>query len=247
MTELLNKIFLKKRMLSDRSLKFKCPTSGNFHIVTVIITARKKTISIKVIENKIIINTPYFVDDSYILSLLDRKKNWISKNLLSNTPEFDNILKNGQAYYLGKIYRINIKKGSQNTIIINKNNLELTYNRENIKFKNILKKWYKKKCFYLLKDRINFFSKKMNVECKGFFIRSYKRRLGSCDIKSRISFNWKLIFLPINVIDYVVIHELCHIIHFNHSKLFWSKVSQHCPKYKEHKKWITKNFNILKF
>ena len=65
----------------------------------------------------------------------------------------------------------------------------------------------------------------MNVEYKGFLIRSYKRRLGSCDIKNRISFNWKLIFLPINVIDYVVIHELCHIIHINHSKLFWNEVS----------------------
>ncbi len=247
MTELLNKIFFKKRIHSNSSLQFKCPTSGTFHIVTVKITARKKTISIKVSENKIIINTPNFVEESYILNLLDRKKNWLSKNLMNYSPKYSNTFKNRKAFYLGKIYRINIKKGSHNTIVINKNNLELTYNRENLKVKNILEKWYKKKSLYLLESRINFFSKKMNVEYKGFLIRSYKRRLGSCDIKNRISFNWKLIFLPINVIDYVVIHELCHIIHFNHSKLFWNEVSLHCPNYKEHKKWITKNFNILKF
>ena len=59
--------------------------------------------------------------------------------------------------------------------------------------------------------------------------------------------NWKIILMPKQIIDYVVIHELCHIIHFNHSKLFWEEVSNFCPEYKSHKNWLKNNFSILDF
>ena len=85
----------------------------------------------------------------------------------------------------------------------------------------------------------------MKVEYKNFKIRSYKRRLGSCDSRKCLSFNWKLILMPIEIIDYVVIHELCHILHFNHSKLFWKEVSIYCPDYKKQKNWIKDNINLF--
>ena len=53
--------------------------------------------------------------------------------------------------------------------------------------------------------------------------------------------------MPRQIIDYVVIHELCHIIHFNHSKFFWEEVSNFCPEYKSHKSWLKDNFSILDF
>ena len=53
--------------------------------------------------------------------------------------------------------------------------------------------------------------------------------------------------MPKQIIDYVVIHELCHIIHFNHSKLFWAEVSNFCPEYKNHKSWLKENFSILDY
>ena len=245
--KLINKIFGKKRLLVNKNLEFKCDVSDVFYPVLVKVTARKKTISIRVFKNKIIINAPNFIEENFILNLLERKKKWISKNLLNSNYKDNNNFRIGEAYYLGKKYKINVKKGSYNKIIMNKDNLELIYVRKNTKIKNILENWYKKKCFYLLHDRINFFAKQINVEYKDFLIRSYKARLGSCDNKKSISFNWKLIFMPAEVIDYVVIHELCHIVHFNHSKLFWNEVYLHCPKYKDHKKWITENINILKY
>ena len=88
-------------------------------------------------------------------------------------------------------------------------------------------------------------SKKIVVKFRNYSIRSYKLRLGSCSNKSNLSFNWKLIMMPEEIIDYVIIHELCHIIHFNHSRSFWNEVSEHCPDFKLHKKWIRKNMGLL--
>ena len=53
--------------------------------------------------------------------------------------------------------------------------------------------------------------------------------------------------MPKHIVDYVVIHELCHIIHFNHSKLFWKEVSNLCPEYRIHKNWIKDNLSILDY
>ena len=77
----------------------------------------------------------------------------------------------------------------------------------------------------LLEERLNYYSKKINLHYNDFSVRSFKKRLGSCDNKKNLSFNWKIILMPKQIIDYVVIHELCHIIHFNHSKLSFLKIT----------------------
>ena len=76
-------------------------------------------------------------------------------------------------------------------------------------------------------------------------IRSYRARWGSCNEKGDISLNWKLIMLPESVIDYVLIHELVHVLRHDHSKLFWNLVEKKCPNYKEEKKWLKENGGSL--
>ena len=125
--------------------------------------------------------------------------------------------------------------------------MEIFHKRKNINVKKTLEQWYRLRCYLLLENRLKYYSKKIKIKYNGFSVRSFKRRLGSCDNKKHISFNWKIIFLPKQIIDYVVIHELCHIIHFNHSKLFWKEVSNFCPKYKSHKSWLKNNFSILDY
>ena len=81
----------------------------------------------------------------------------------------------------------------------------------------------------------------MNVRYNSVKIKNYKSRWGSCSSKGDISFNWKIIFAPENIIEYLVVHELSHLIHFNHSKLFWNKVKEFQYNYKENRKWLKEN------
>lgn len=69
-------------------------------------------------------------------------------------------------------------------------------------------------------------------------IRDQKTRWGSCSAKGTLSFNWRLMLAPPAVLDYVVVHELCHLTHMNHSKAFWALVESACPDYRTHRKWL---------
>lgn len=76
-------------------------------------------------------------------------------------------------------------------------------------------------------------------------IRDQKTRWGSCSSRGTLSFNYRLIFAPSQVLDYVVVHELCHLTHMNHSKEFWNMVSSVMPDYKAHRKWLKEHGSEL--
>lgn len=69
-------------------------------------------------------------------------------------------------------------------------------------------------------------------------IRDQKTRWGSCSTSGTLSFNYRLMFAPLRVLDYVVVHELCHLTHMNHSRNFWNLVGSVMPEYKEHRAWL---------
>ncbi len=76
-------------------------------------------------------------------------------------------------------------------------------------------------------------------------ISSAKTRWGSCSRKRNINLNWRLIFAPPGILDYVIIHELSHLTHMNHSKVFWACVERMMPDYKTHRTWLKKNGRTL--
>ena len=95
-----------------------------------------------------------------------------------------------------------------------------------------------KRALMRIRERLNHYAPLMGVEFGRVAIRDQKSRWGSCSAKHNLNFNWKLIMAPGEVLDYVVIHELCHLIEFNHSRRFWSLVENQMPEYEVWKKWL---------
>jgi len=111
---------------------------------------------------------------------------------------------------------------------------------------NILaRRWLIKKAEEYLPKRIMELAQKLGVRYKKVQVKDVKSRWGSCSSKGTISLNWRLIMAPPEVIDYVLIHELAHIVHPNHSKYFWEHVATFCPDYKLHRSWLRKNGQYL--
>lgn len=94
-------------------------------------------------------------------------------------------------------------------------------------------------------QRVDYFAKIIGVEYTGLTIRNQKSRWGSCSSKGRLSFNCLLMLTPPEVIDYVVVHELCHLKEMNHSKAFWKEVEKTLPDYKRNRKWLRDEGDII--
>ncbi len=96
-----------------------------------------------------------------------------------------------------------------------------------------------------LPEKVRFFGQNMGVSYGRITIRSQRTRWGSCSAKGNLNFNCLLMLCPEEVQDYVVIHELCHRKHLNHSADFWEEVEKFCPDYRVHRKWLKENGALL--
>ena len=102
------------------------------------------------------------------------------------------------------------------------------------------------KCLYTKSKRNDYQKSFLFCQTHGRFyrnitIREQKTRWGSCSSEKNLNFNWKLILAPPEVLDYVVVHELCHLKEMNHSKAFWDEVGKVMPEYETYKLWLKEN------
>ena len=212
-------------------------------------TKRKKTISILIKDGNVEVKAPFDLKQNEIDAFILKKEKWIKNKILlqkkiKQLPKKKFI--NGEIFkFLGKdlILKINIS-GAKKTYI--KNDyicLDLKDNTKNNrdKIKKELELFYRSFSEKILKEKTLIESKKMNLKVEKIKVRSYKNRWGSCSSNGDISYNWKLIMAPEKIINYVIIHELCHLIHFNHSRDYWKEVSKKLPNYRESKEWLKSN------
>lgn len=102
-----------------------------------------------------------------------------------------------------------------------------------------LEKRYREAARSLIESRVAYYHRFTGGRYTSLTIRDQKTRWGSCSSRGTLSFNYRLVFAPVDVLDYVVVHELCHLTHMNHSKDFWNLVESVMPDYKKHKKWLS--------
>lgn len=94
---------------------------------------------------------------------------------------------------------------------------------------------HKERARILVHERLVHWNQFYSFEYKRVAIRNQRSRWGSCSTNKNLNFNYKLVFLPIELVDYVIVHELCHLKHFNHGAEFWATVAEQIPNYKVHK------------
>ena len=101
------------------------------------------------------------------------------------------------------------------------------------------------KALSVIPDKVKYYAEIMGVTYGRITIRNQKTRWGSCSSKGNLNFNCLLMLMPDKVLDYVVVHELCHLKQMNHSKKFWKEVERYMPDYPNYKKWLNENGGAL--
>ena len=104
---------------------------------------------------------------------------------------------------------------------------------------------YRKSARQIFEKRVAYYHTITGGHYTSITVRDQRSRWGSCSSRGTLSFNYRLVFAPPKVLDYVVVHELCHLTHMNHSKNFWSMVASVMPDYKDCKNWLKEHGNEL--
>jgi len=146
----------------------------------------------------------------------------------------------GQCLYLGSLYPLKIDNSNVEPISFNGHIFTIAnVNREKISL--LLKSWYKKRFIEVALPRLTYFSDKYKLKGNQVRVKEQKTLWGSCSNKNNINLNYLLIMAPMKVIDYVIVHELVHTIHKDHSAKFWQKVETIMPNYKDARYWLKEN------
>lgn len=220
---------------------------GNTNIDFSVIRSdeRRKSISIFVDPYYgVYLRAPVKFSKEKIVSLLRRKAAWIiqkqriikASHLLNPPKEFVS----GETFpYRGRQHRLKIEYGCRrkDAGVKLKNSRLLVFTisaSPNPKIiKNELHSWYREKAALFINERVRHYSAKFNFDSSKVIVANQTRRWGSCSYNNKLRFNWRIIMAPKALIDYVVVHELCHLKHKNHSDSFWKLLGMILPNYEE--------------
>ena len=184
------------------------------------------------------VTIPYRYNTRNLREFLEAKSAWIIKNLAKLRSSAPNKAQEGQTSldsicYLGKPLLPLFPE------IVNESQLRREFSCGN------LIEWLKNEAVRLINLKVDQFGRRMGLIYNSVRIRDQKSRWGSCSCKRNLSFNWRLIMAPEAALDYVVIHEICHLREMSHSKSFWSLVAEYCPGWREQRKWLNDHCSEL--
>ena len=201
---------------------------------------------------------PSTLSDEKIIELVNRKSRWIRTKIAHfqeiNQNQNQREYVSGESFtYLGRNYRLKIVSGDavEGIKLMNgRFHVGLTSNithHDRDKFIiDQLTRWYKERAIIRLRQKTIRYAKQMGVVPISVGLRDYKSQWGSCQTDGKIYYNWKIIIAPHSIVDYVVVHELCHLVHGDHSKQFWKMLETIIPDYIEKKEWLKVNGKSLK-
>ncbi len=221
---------------------------GNGFIAEIIRTRRRKTADIRVEEGAVSVIVPVTTSIEKIDQLLLKKRQWIKEKMVLQRdmrPASSKQFVSGEAFpYLGRNYRLKVAHGPFSPAKLLQGRLvvqTLEGSQQPHMIRNALVRWYKRQAEQKIREKVRRYAPIVGVKPAGVNIKTFKARWGSCTAKGELEFNWLIMLAPNLMVDYVVIHELCHLIHHDHSPEFWREVMRVMPDYQQCREWLREN------
>ncbi|MBL4822764.1 MAG: M48 family metallopeptidase [Colwellia sp.] len=232
-----------------------------------VVRSRRKTLSLQVRHGQVLVRAPYCVDENFITRLIDKKSAWLKAKIAqqSQANEVCCDFSQGSTLFLfGKLVTLDIIFDKQARTVLTDDNINsrkiltivLALRNKNklnnsvllaAAVKNQLEHYFKQQAQQIIPLKVATYAQLTSLTPTSIKIRQYRARWGSCNNRGELSFNYLLMMLPIEVINYVVIHELCHLEYLNHSKEFWQLVAKYFPLHTQAKQWMKINQSALQW
>ncbi len=216
-----------------------------------VVRSRRKTADIIIQrDGSVLVRAPEWADDDQVENIVESKHYWIYKGLAEwrdlNATRVLREYKSGEGFlYLGRAYRL-LLVGDQDEPLRLKDGRfllrrDLVEQGEIAVAKAAFRDFYIAKGIDRLRSRVDYYGPKAGVAPAGVDVRELGLRWASCSPTGKLAFHWKCMMAPQTIIDYIVVHELCHLHHRDHTDAFWNEVDKLMPDYRERKEWLRKN------
>ena len=204
-----------------------------------LVRSKIKNMYILIRNGKVIVKVPKAISDNRIRNFINSKEEWINKKL----KEFEKKSFKEKSYVSGEVFKVlgndytlNIEYGDFEKASVNLNNgyinICVSENCETVKIKELIEKMYYKIALMIVDKSVNMWKNILKIAPDVVVIKKLKTAWGKCNSKGKITINPDLMKYDQRVVDYVVLHEFCHLRYMNHSKDFWNMVSKYMPDYK---------------
>ncbi len=215
---------------------------------------RKKTMTLQITrEGNVVIRVPLKTPDTEVERFFYSRQAWIARKLngkemreeIGSKPR--EFIAGEEIFYLGNPYPLEIteSKDTRKALTLSHGKFMLAGEKAS-QAKELFVKWYRDRAREVIEERVRFWSGRFGLVPTGVTITGAWQRYGSCSAKNRLSFSWRLMMAPYEVIDYIIAHELAHIKVKNHSKKFWIYLQGLMPDYRTQKQWLRENSHILR-
>ena len=209
--------------------------------------SKRKTLSLTVLKNgNVIVKAPITMKDEIINRFVEEKQSWLQEKLSSikeTQNKFEDIISGAKIMIYGNKYSV-VKADIKSIQTSDKFELFVPNKYEGDKHKKAIQTWFKKLAKKVLAERLAFVENRIGLKSASLKIGDSRGRWGSCNSYGNIILNYRVVMLPPAIIDYVIVHELCHLLELNHSRRFWENVSKFLPNYELQRKNI-KEFGFL--
>lgn len=212
----------------------------------------RKKLTITVERDKsIIVHAPNTLSDESIAEIVKAKHQWIYEKLRHpqkyQTPVAPGkeIVNGESLLYLGRQYRVEIMEGSANSLRFEQKFYIPELDNQEKSKSDLIKEWYIDRAKDKIVPKVRKYARNLGVQVEKIKIVDNRFRWGSCTINNNVNISWRLIKAPMFVIDYVIVHELAHLLEANHTPEFWNIVSAQSPKMEKAKQWLKENGSIL--
>ena len=214
-----------------------------------IIYSNRKTLSITVERDRsVIVRAPNGTTHERIEKEIQKKKLWLYEKV-KHSQKYDLPIKEKEfisgatILYLGKQYKLEVASEPFDGILFDNKFLisKLSINKSS----ELFKEWYIEKAKEKIIPQAEFYARHLGANFNRILILDLKYRWGSCTPKNNLNFNWRLIKAPMRVIEYVIVHELAHLLESNHTTRFWDIVKTQLPDYLKSKEWLKEHGSLL--
>ncbi len=192
-------------------------------------------------DGSLVVRAPHFLKDSRIQQFIDQKKGWIEKAAQKIKQRSEQLrfhrFEEGELFlYLGAEYPLHLAQDMFGHFLFE--DRFILAHKHRPKARRIIEKWYREEAFMIFTKRCRHYAGLMGVKYRSLSLSSAKSRWGCCTPHGTLRFCWRLVMAPMDIIDYVVVHELAHLRQLDHSAKFWELVSKTLPDHLTSQKWL---------